>query len=521
MKTAPEIQIVLVLFVLMLLCTLRSLAQFVDPREAKEYFKHRNYAAAIKIYNKLLKKEPNNADYNYEAGVCYLRSNMDKSKALPYLEKAVKLPKVDPDATFDLGLAYTYKLQFDKALKVFEKYKQMGSGSHQDIVDKRIASCKTAKQLMRNPVDVSFENVGPKINTPYPDYYPFVAKDESFMVFTSRRAGNTGGNLEFDGFFSSDIWISHKDQTGKFGKARNAGYLVNSEYDEQAVGLSDDANTMFVYIDKIKEFGDIYQTNKGKRSFMKVEKMGEYVNSSSLETAASISADGNTMFYASDKKDPAAKGNLDMYMTRKLPTGEWGLSQNISQLNSDGNEDFPTLSADGQTLYFCSDGLPGMGGYDIFRSSWDVENNTWSKPENLGYPLNTPLDERVISFSEDGIHAYMSALRKEGVGDLDIYRVTYKDKLPQAILLLKLPSGKAEDPYLTDVFLTVNDLNGNQLGDYQPNLRSGTFTIILAPGTYNLNIEAEGYQLYDKNLVITPEDVKTGMINKEITLTPN
>ncbi|MFQ5334913.1 MAG: hypothetical protein ACE5DN_02445, partial [Flavobacteriales bacterium] len=438
-----------------------------------------------------------------------------------YLEKAVKLPKSDPDATYNLALGYTYVLKFDKALKAFEKYKQSAAGTHQKEVDKKIASCKAAKKIMRNPVDVTFENLGPLINTPFPDYYPFVAKDESFLVFTSRRSGNTGGILEFDGFFSSDIWISYKNkQTGKFGKAKNAGYMVNSEYDEQAVGLSDDANTLFVYVDKIKEYGDIYQAKRGKRSFMKAEKMGEYVNSPDLETAASISADGNTFFFASNKKDAEAKGGLDLYMTRKLPTGEWALPQNISQLNTAGNEDFPTLSADGKRLYFCSDGLPGMGGFDVFFSNWDPETNAWSKPQNLGYPLNTPMDERVISFSEDGEHAYISALRKEGIGDLDIYRVTYKDKLPQAILLLKLPSGKSDNPYITDAFLTINDMNGNQIGDYQPNLRTGTYTIILAAGTYNIVIEAEGYQMYDKNLVITPEEAASGMLMKEITITP-
>lgn len=510
-----------IILLLIAACTIIQVsAQPADPGEAKEHFKNRNYSKALKVYKRLIKQEPSNPDFQRKAGACYLRSNVDKTKAIPFLEKAIESSKVNIEAFFDLGLAYQHAYRYEEALKMFERYKENASSAGIEKTERQIETCHSGKALRKRKINVEFENLGPKINTPFPDYYPFVAKDESFLVFTARKLGNTGGVMEFDGFYSSDVWISQKVD-GKFSKARNAGHFVNSEYDEQAVGLSDDGKTLFVYVDKIKEYGDIYTATRKTKSFPKIEKLGETVNSPQLETAASISADGNTLFFASNKQDPNSQGGLDLYMTRKLPTGEWALPQNLGvAINTKYNEDFPTLSADGQTLYFCSEGHESMGGYDIFKATWDPETNSWSKPQNIGYPINTPDNERVISFTEDGIHAYISAVRDGGFGDLDIYRITFKEKLPVAIVLLKLPSNDPANPYLTDAFVAVYDNNNEEIGSYLPNPRNGTFTIALEPGIYNLEIEAAGYKFHTEKLIVLESDAIMGLMMKEVTLSP-
>ena len=134
-----------------------------------------------------------------------------------------------------------------------------------------------------------------------------------------------------------------------------------------------------------------------------------------FESAATISADGQTLFFASRRT--GGLGGKDIYMTRKLPTGEWALPQNLGDVvNTPYDEDFPNLFYDGQTLYFSSKGHNSIGGYDYFKTEWDAEKNTWSKPINLGYPLNTPLDNICISFTEDQRHAYVSTWRKDSRG---------------------------------------------------------------------------------------------------------
>ncbi|MFH1321480.1 MAG: hypothetical protein ABII90_12625 [Bacteroidota bacterium] len=501
------------LLFLLLIASDSAKAQYLDPREAKMYFNRSNYLAALRTYNILLQKERNNKEYNYNIGICYLRTNIDKAKAIHYLERVITFSKFDEEALYNLAMAYQYGYRFDEAIKEYNKYKASAKGKNLDKVDRQIETCYSAKELIKYPIEVTFENLGPDINSEFPDYYPFVAKDESFIVFTTRR----GGIIEFDGYYSSDIWES-PSVNGKFLKARSAGYLVNSDFDEQAVGLSDDAKTVFVYLDQIKEFGDIYTSVKTRTAFEKIEKMSETVNSNSFETSASISADGNTLFFTSARD--GSYGGLDLYMTRRLPTGEWALPQNLgSDINTKYDEDFPTLSGDGQTLYFCSEGHASMGGYDIFTSTWNPESNSWSVPKNIGYPLNTPEDNRTISFSEDGSHAYISACRKDGIGDLDIYKIIF----PKDILVrLQIPSGDDRNPFIIDAFVSVINIeNDEPVGDYTANPNNGFYTIALKqPGKYELMIEAEGNKLYVEKMIFYEKENLPPVITKIIKLVP-
>ncbi len=491
-----------------------------DPREAKEHFKNQNYFAAKDVYARLIKKNPNNPEFQYNLGLCYLRTNIDKTKAIPYLEKAAKMPKVNPEVTFDLGKAYSYNYEFDKAIEAFNRYKAANS-SGAAKADKAIEDCQTAKALMKAPLDVTFTNMGPKINSEYPDYYPYVAKDESILVYTTRRKESKGGK-EFDGYYPSDVWMSIRNkETGELAPSKSAG-LMNTMYDEQAVGLSDDGKTVFVYIDHVDDYGDIYTCEmSSSNKYGRKTKLGESVNSKEFETSASISADGNTLFFASARD--GGQGGRDLYMARKLPTGDWALPQNLgTQINTPKNEDFPTLSFDNQTLYFCSEGHKGMGGYDLYYSKWEPESNTWSAPRNLGHPINTPYDDRTISFSEDGMHAYVSALRKGGVGDLDIYQVTYNEVANQpAIFVVQLPSpsGDTLKPFITEgATIIVFDANEEEYGSYFPNPNTGKFIMALPPGKYKMEIEVEGFDLKTEALEVKSFHVQMPEIQKFITL---
>jgi len=488
-------------------------AQFLDPRAAKEHFNHRNYKAAIPLFKKLLQKEKLHVEYNHKLGICYLKSNIDKTAAIKYLERVVARPKFDNEALFDLALGYQYANRFDDAIEMYTKYKGVAGGKNLDKVDRKLETCVTAKKLIRDPIDVRFENLGPSINSKYPDYYPFVAKDESYIAFTSRR----GGALEFDGFYQSDIYVS-EGSGDKYLKAQKGNDLINSAYDDQAVGLSDDATTLFVYFDNIKEVGDIYTSTRAGRRFSEISKLGVNVNSSSLETSASVSADGNTLFFTSSRS--GGYGGLDLYMTRKLPTGEWALPQNIgNQINTIYNEDFPTLSADGQTLYFCSEGHESMGGYDIFTSTWDPESNSWSAPSNIGYPINTSDDNLTISFTEDGVHAYVSALRPGGFGDLDIYKITFPKEY---LIRLQLPGTDPENPLIKDAYVSIEADYFEQPLSFSANQNTGFYTIIIKkPGLYTLYVEADGYKVHTEVINFDNDNYTELITFKIIKLIPN
>ncbi|MFB6307333.1 MAG: hypothetical protein ABEH43_10175 [Flavobacteriales bacterium] len=256
-----------------------------------------------------------------------------------------------------------------------------------------------------------------------------------------------------------------------------------------------------------------------------------------------LSKDKKTLFFASNKKpglftnktiEDKNYGGVDLFMVRKLPNGKWAKAQNLgNKVNTEYDEGFPNLSYDNKTLYFCSKGHGGMGGFDLFKSKWDPENNEWSETKNLGYPINTPEDNRTISFTKDGNHAYISKLRKKGIGELDIYKMTYLDKvnLP-AIFKVRIQnpdystskdSAKKDslNPYINKGTISVFDKSGEELkGTYRPNKLNSSFTIALKPGKYILEAEVKNFQKYKEKFQVNRHHSRKTKVNKLIKMTP-
>ena len=148
------------------------------------------------------------------------------------------------------------------------------------------------------------------------------------------------------------------------------------------------------------------------------------VNTDDEESSASVTSDGEALYFSSDREGGA--GRRDLYVAKKLPDESWGEPKRLkNNINTELNEDFPLLVNKDRTLYFCSEGHNSMGGYDIFRSDWSDSLNNWGNPVNIGYPVNTPEDNYSISFTLRCDEGYMAAIRPEGLGDYDIYRIIF------------------------------------------------------------------------------------------------
>jgi TPR repeat protein len=473
-----------------------------EPADAREHFQHNNFLMAMKVYRELLKTDPTNEEYNLNMGICYLQTNVNKAAAIPYLEKASKNPKSDPEVWYHLGRAYHYAHKFDEAIKAYTKYKQL-SPKEGAKADRQIEMCDNGRQLVKFPVDVKFENLGKEVNSEFPDYYPFVSNDESILLFTSRKAGNVGNQMEVDGYYSSDIYMSQV-KNGVWQKPRNIGPPINTRLDEQVVGLTGDGNRMIVYIDHIDSLGNIYISEK-KTSFGKLVKLNNNVNSG-LETAGAISPDGNIIFFASERD--GGQGETDIYMARKLPNGQWALPQNLGpSINTRYREDFPRLADDGRTLYFSSQGHSSMGDFDVFKSVWDEENNSWSAPKNLGYPLNTADDDRQICITSDQRAAYVSRAREGGSGDLDLYRVTFNDgeSSRYTIVTGNVLTGDttAAGRKVEAIITATNSQNPDDLPlTFTPIPSSGKYVMALPPGKWVINIEATGFKPYVDTIIL-------------------
>jgi len=471
-----------------------------DILDADEHYKHRNFLMALPIYKELLKTNKDNVDIQFKIGECYLYTNINKAEAIKYFEFCTKAPKADALCWLRLGQAYRLSNKIDEAIKAFERYAELDP-KKKKITDREIEICNNAKILMRNPINVSFTNMGKEINSEFPDYYPWINQDESFLAFTTRRKGQTANRLEVDGYYASDVYFSSVE-AGTWQKAVNPGPKINSSLDEQIVGMKADGSELLIYIDHIDKYGDIYNSVKKNGAWQKYQPFPEHINKK-IEHSASISADGNTLFFV---RAESKSEQTDIYMCRKLPNGNWSEPFKLGdEINSNYNEDFPYLSTDGVTLYFSSEGHNSMGGFDLFKSIWNPEENTWTKAENLGYPLNTTDDDRSISLTPDNRVGYISAFRPGGVGDLDIYRVKFNDVDQK--LTLYLGEVQLGDSINKPTEFIVNILAINQSTQeefsFMTNPTNGKFVMALHTKKYNINVSADGYKELSDKLIVS------------------
>jgi len=496
-----------------------------DVKLADENFKNVNFESALDEYLMLIKKDPTNEKYNYRAGICYLNTDIDKTKAIPFFEK-IQNSTSEEEIKYLLARAYQYALRFDEAIDLFGKYKQDGKGSsaNKKDADLQIQYCINAKELIKFPLNVSFENLGKNINSEYPDYFPFVPADESFLIFNTKRPES--GTLQYpDGSWGANIYFS-KVKDGEFIKAKPLGRVINSQQgDEEAVGLSSSGDFLLVYFDNMQGSGDIFISKADKnRNFKEPILLDDQINSlQGQEISASITADGNVIFFASTRA--GGMGGSDIYVCRRLPNKNWGPAQNLGdKINTPQNEDFPNISPDGQTLYFSSMGHTSMGGYDIFVAKWDENEQKFAGAKNLGSPINTPEDDMNFRVSSTGKYGYLSARKKDGFGDMDIYRVNFLDVEPEyTVLVGKVTSTDVTRPVDSSrITISVTDLNSNkEYGNYIPNPNSGKYVIILPPGKYKISTQISGYLPYNETVQIMDKSSFKALIEKNITMVPD
>lgn len=501
-------------------------AKKVDPYKADDKFIHGNYESALDDYLSLLDQDPKNDKYIYNIAVCYLNTNINKSKAIPYLEILTRKPKFDPNAMYLLGRAYHYGYRFDDAIKAYNAFKQTGRGNSDNLadVDRQIQFCINAKELMKFPLDVKFENLGDNVNSPYADYYPFVPSDESFIIFNTRRPAEGADEPKEDGSFPAAIYVS-KVTDGSFVKAKNIGSpIAKKDGEQEVIGLSATGDIMLLYYTNQKGVGDIYSTTTDKnKSFIPATRLSDNINSSKAEEiAACISGDGTTLYFASNRE--GGYGGTDLYMSRLLPNGSWGPAKNLGpEINTPFDEDFPNVTADNKILYFSSNGHTTMGGYDIFKAEMNDETKAFGNPKNMGYPINTPEDNFNFRASANGRFGYIAALRDGGYGDLDIYRVTFNDVEPRYSVIKGNIASADSTQHLnySDVFITVTDSKTQEvIGNYLPNSNTGRYVMVLAPGNYDISIEANGFDSIEDHISVLDKSSFQFEITKDIQLKP-
>lgn len=531
--------------------------EFLDAETLYEY---ESYESAKRAYLKLLKKKPNDVDIQYKLGICYLHT-LKKDSAVFYLENVyAKNSNHDPHLEFVLGKAYHYTNRFKEAIKYYNLAKKdyallVESGKSNiskyeleariSACDKRVVECTYGSAYVEQPMYVKIRNVGNTINSEFPDYAPIFPDNESFLVFTSRRKGTTGGKKDItDEHYYEDVYIAYKSGK-KWTAPKSIGKKINTRYHDASISLSHDGTSLFLYKDK--RDGDIYESilDTSDSTWKKPKSMGKNINSKYRETSITMTSNKDTVYFASDR--PGGFGGLDIYMSVKDEKGKWGKAINLgSKINTAYNEDSPYIMPDGKLLYFSSEGHSSMGGFDIFFSN-KSDDGKWGEVYNMGYPINTSDDDIYFVISADGMRGYYASVKGDTEGEKDIYEIYHptgdnilalkpeekKDtvKILQtqpSVLLMGVVSNKENQDkiaaliklYEKSTDQRAEEKNTTVAEETNSDTQNGTYkaTMIKVGNQYMLVVRKKGFYKYKKEVNI-PSNL-TKPVKEDIPLNP-
>ncbi|MCH2199235.1 MAG: tetratricopeptide repeat protein [Flavobacteriales bacterium] len=425
---------------------------------AKHEFNERNMRGALTIYREILQAEPDNSSAQYWTARCHYELKR-YDLAIKYLDKAVEIdPKVNDNVDFFYGKIHHRLAELDLAIDRFQKFlDENGNKSSFDVEEARrfIAQCKYAREIMARPHEVSIENMGPEVNSRFDEYAPSVTAKGDKLFFTSRRSNAVGGEIDEGGDykFYEDVYYTMQGEDGVWLDAEGVNGEVNTPTYDAVLSISPDGTSMFIYRNNQNSAGDIFISgyDKHEDSWRAPEKMDRPVNTSYFESSVSITADGETLYFISER--PEGQGQGDIYVAKKSGQG-WGKPKNLGEvINTELDEKFVFIHPSGKTLYFASNGHQTMGSYDIFRT--EFVNGQWSIPVNLGFPINTVNEESTFSLTRDNKTMYIAAEYDDALGERDIYQIDVsKYRL--------ISEGYSASNYGT-IILTVQDSQGNNL----------------------------------------------------------
>jgi len=375
------------------------------------------------------------------------------------------------------------------------------------------ASCQPSTITVPHHSEVVVENLGPNVNSPYDDFSPTITADGKILYFTSTRPLSDGTNNQ------QDFWFS-RIRDGNWSMAENVGAPVNTPENEGSPSIAPDGQTIYFAAQRPDSYGsmDIYVADLRGTRWSNPRNLGPNVNTEYWESQPSIASDGRTLYFVSDR--PGGYGGTDIWVTVRSLSGEWSQPTNLGpEVNTAGDEASPFIAADGKTLYFSSNGHPGMGGLDMFVTRWDKDH--WTTPVNMGTPLNSEGDDRFYSLPASGRTVYFSSDRPGGFGGLDIYAAYPNPFPPGGVTTVAgvVTDARTGRPLGADI--TLEDLeSGEVVAKFQSNDVTGEYLVVLPAGRhYGVTAEAPDHLFYSDRFDV-PVDAAYKEVRKDIQLDP-
>ena len=415
-------------------------------------------------------------------------------------------PSFYPNGYFFLGLMQMNRGAYAEAQSNLHQAQKFSSSNPQmvDYIKRNLINCDFALEAIKSPVPFEPENLGSAVNSREPEYYPCITADNGYLLFTRLVPERTAPNGR-----QEDFYISRSKDGGKSWEPAKPLYSVNTPMNEGAPTMSADGRLLvFTACELMGEYGpgrdgfgscDLFYAVRVGDNWSQPRNLGESINSAHWETQPSLSADGRTLFFVRGRHTREGIQNQDIYVSRRNASGTWSRAQSLSpNVNTPYREESVFAHPDGRTLYFSSEGYPGMGGLDIYVTRLQADS-TWSTPENLGYPINTHNDENSLMVEAGGKRAYFGSNRVGGLGDLDLYRFDLPEKSRPVEVLFTAGTvfDRTTKKPVQAEFELVDLETGNVVVQNLSDAKSGNFLVTLPKGRqYALSAEADGYLFY-------------------------
>ena len=362
------------------------------------------YDEALNLLHQAIEKDDKFVEAYYRLGVTYF-SMRQYGKAKDNYEKGLSLTtdlRKQKVFWYDLGELYLLTGEYEKAMKVLSAFVN-NETMNKAKVDRATMFFKSAEFAMKNKTNSSNFKLHPlsdTVNAFVLQYFPALTADQQQLIFT-RRTGNGPNDDE-------DLVVSRKDENGRWSFPEPISKNINTRLNEGTCTISADGRKLiFTSCTGRDGIGscDLYETKKIGNDWTTPRNLGRNVNSIEWESQPSLSADGRTLYFVSDRR--SGLGRRDIWVSTTDDKGEWTKAVNAGkQINSQFDEISPFIHANNRTLFFASNGLPGFGGYDLFFT--DKDSTVWTPPKNLGAPMNDNEDQFSLFITADGKKGYYS-----------------------------------------------------------------------------------------------------------------
>lgn len=481
-------------------------------------------AEAEQYLIRAIREDSNYVDAYMRLSSIYLKQGKTELERKQY-EKVLQIqPKLE-GAYFNYAHLLMRVKEYQKSIEYFNRFLQFEniSDNFYKKALQNIRICEYRDSMIKNPVPFNPVNLGNNINTELDEYWPAMTADEQNLFFTRKLDQNP--NAKFDFYrYNEDIFYSINSKEGWQQAIKLPSWLNALDKNEGAICVSPDGKyLLFTICSEEKDFGygvcDIYISEFMNNEWQPAKNIGPPINTAAKETQPSISFDGKTIYFSSNRG--GTLGKLDIWRSTKNEDGSWSVPENLGpEINGPENEQSPFIHPDNQTLYFSSESRLGMGGADLYVASINEEGK-FNHVRNLGYPVNTDKDEISLFVTAMGDKAFFASRREGGYGGLDIYSfLLYPPLRPKPVCYLKGIVFNKENQLPLGAYFEIVELeSGKTIIKSTSDGKTGKFLIALPVGKrYLINVSKEGYLFYSDHL--SSIGLNSSAFEKRIPLTP-